>query len=111
MVKREMVYDRLLGLFEVDMVKEHGKKGNPSPTQTEKFKQKRFKKVGNEEYEYPLGKKTIGFRLPVDFQNALFSLPPEERIPFLRRIVSMGLLVEYKDLVSAVRAEIEKEKD
>jgi hypothetical protein len=67
----------------VDMAK----KGNPSPVQTEKFKAKQFKPIGEIPGDYPLAKKVTGVKLPIDVHEAIWALPEKERISWLRRVI------------------------
>lgn len=62
-------------------------KGNPSPVQTEEFKAKQFKPVGEIPGNYPLAKKVTGVRLPIDVHDAIRALPEKERVIWLRRVI------------------------
>lgn len=62
-------------------------KGNPSPVQTEEFKAKQFKPVGEIPGNYPLAKKVTGVRLPTDVHDAIRALPEKERASWLRRVI------------------------
>lgn len=72
-------------------------KGNPSPIQTEEFKQKRFRPVGDIPGDSPLSKKVIGVKLPVDVTEAIEALPKEERVSWLRRVLSEAARTELMD--------------
>ena len=60
---------------------------NPNPTQTEGFKGQQFKVYG-EELTEPLSKKVTGLKLPQSIHDALHALPQEERVKYLRRVIS-----------------------
>ena len=61
---------------------------NPSPKQTQEFKSKQFQALGDIPGDIPLSKKNITIRLPVDVQDALDALPKEEKITFVRSVLS-----------------------
>lgn len=63
-------------------------KGNPSPIQTEEFKSKQFRPLGEVPGDMPLSKKVTGVRLPIDVQQAISALPKQEKITWLRRVIS-----------------------
>lgn len=61
-------------------------KGNPNPVQTPEFKAKQFKAFG--EVSQPLSSRVLGVKLPIDIDRAVFSLPPKERVPWVRRVIT-----------------------
>jgi hypothetical protein len=61
--------------------------GNPNPVQTKEFKQKQFRAQGEIPGNQPLSKKVTSVKLPVDIDDAIRSLPDEERVPWLRRVI------------------------
>jgi hypothetical protein len=69
---------------------------NPNPIQTEELKAKQYKAYG--EVDSPLAKKNTQIRLPADVQDALDKLPPEKRIPYLRKLISEAV---RKDLIDS----------
>lgn len=60
---------------------------NPKPTQTAQFKEKRFQAYGAVD-DIPLAKKVTGVKLPIDVHEALAKLSPEERVTYLRRVIT-----------------------
>jgi hypothetical protein len=52
----------------------------------EEFKAKQYKACG--EVDVPLAKKNFAMRLPIDVQEILDNLPPEIKVPFLRKLIS-----------------------
>ncbi len=62
-------------------------KGNPHPVQTQEFKKKQFKAVGEIPGDQPLAKKPISIKLPIDVNEAIRALPASERITWLRRVI------------------------
>ena len=61
-------------------------KGNPNPVQTPEFKAKQFKAFG--EVSQPLSSRVLGVKLPMDIDKAVFNLPPKERVPWVRRVIT-----------------------
>jgi hypothetical protein len=78
--------------------KPHGKLGNPNPPQTEEFRAKAFKPIGDIPGAFPLGKKVFGLRLPVDCEAYLSQWEDESRVEWLRSL-----------LVTAIREKAEEE--
>ena len=62
-------------------------KGNPNPVQTQQFKAKQFKAVGEIPGDSPLAKQPVSIKLPIDVSEAIRSLPASKRIPWLRRVI------------------------
>ncbi|WP_414754311.1 hypothetical protein [Anabaena sp. CCY 9910] len=60
---------------------------NPNPIQSESFKEQQFKGY-TEELTEPLAKKVTGVKLPQSVHDALAGLPSEERVKYLRRVIS-----------------------
>ncbi|MFN6560021.1 MAG: hypothetical protein RMY28_009455 [Nostoc sp. ChiSLP01] len=60
---------------------------NPTPVQSEGFKEQQFKGY-TEELTESLAKKVTGVKLPQSIHDALHALPQEERVKYLRRIIS-----------------------
>lgn len=67
---------------------------NPRPKQTEEFKRKRFHPIG--EVDVPLSSKTTSLRLPSDVQNVLDAMSKEERIIFLRSLITNAVREKVK---------------
>lgn len=65
-------------------------KGNRNPVQSTQFKEKQFQAYG-EVGSIPLSKKAISIKLPQDVHDVLENLPSEERVTYLRRIISEGV--------------------
>lgn len=63
-------------------------KGNPSPTQTEEFKSKQFKPLGDVPGDIPLAKRVFAIKLPSDVQEAIDALPKEKRLTWARRVLT-----------------------
>lgn len=61
--------------------------GNPTPVQTREFKERQYKARGDIPGNQPLSKKPTSIKLPVDIDDAIRSLPEEERVPWLRRVI------------------------
>lgn len=59
---------------------------NPNPVQSQEFKDKQFHAYGDE--KVPLAKKITALRLPQDVWEALEGLPAEDRVIYLRRVIS-----------------------
>ncbi|GAB1544150.1 hypothetical protein NUACC21_68260 [Scytonema sp. NUACC21] len=62
-------------------------KGNRNPVQSTQFKEKRFRAYG-EVGNIALSKKPISIKLPQDVHDVLENLPSEQRVTYLRRIIS-----------------------
>lgn len=71
---------------------------NPNPVQTKEFKAKQFKAVGEIPGNQPLAKKVMGIKLPIDVDTAIRALPEEERVPWLRRVISEAA---YNELIGS----------
>jgi hypothetical protein len=71
-------------------------KGNPNPVQTKAFISKQFQAYGEID-SIPLSKKVTGIRLPQDVHEALYGLPAEDRVSYLRRVISEAV---RRDLIS-----------
>lgn len=72
---------------------------NQHPVQTEAFKQHQFKGFVEDSSE-PLAKKVTGVKLPESIHGALQSLPQEERVKYLRRVITEAVrrdLLERRD--------------
>ncbi|MDS3860620.1 hypothetical protein RIF25_07325 [Thermosynechococcaceae cyanobacterium BACA0444] len=54
--------------------------------QTPEFKAKQFKSFG--EVSQPLSSRVLGIKLPIDLDKAVFNLPPKERVPWVRRVIT-----------------------
>jgi hypothetical protein len=67
---------------------------NPHPIQTEKFIQQKIKAYGDLG-NIPLAEKQTQIRLPIDVDRILRSLPPEQRVPYLRRIISESVRKDF----------------
>ena len=67
---------------------------NPNPVQSEEFIKKRFHPVG--EVDVPLSSRTISLRLPSDVQDALDTWTKEERIIFLRSLITNAFREKVK---------------
>lgn len=61
-------------------------RGNPNPIQTDEFKKKQFKPVG--EIDSPLARKPTSVKLPQDVAEVLDSWTKEERVTFLRSLIT-----------------------
>ncbi|MDZ8026151.1 MAG: hypothetical protein RMY36_020270 [Nostoc sp. SerVER01] len=70
---------------------------NPKPVQTKEFKEQQFK-VYAEELTEPLSKKVTGVKLPQSIHDALHALPQEERVKYLRGIISEAV---RRDLIES----------
>lgn len=86
----------------------HGKKGNPNPTQSELFKQKRFH-LEDEKFDHPLGKKNQTCRVPIDYEMALESLT-EGKASFLRRALMRSIEEELSEYLEAARSKLDSQK-
>lgn len=69
---------------------------NPNPLQTQEFKEQQFKAY-TEDLSEPLAKKVTGVKLPQSIHDALGAMPAEERVKYLRRIISEAVT---RDLIS-----------
>ncbi|RCJ20160.1 hypothetical protein A6S26_05410 [Nostoc sp. ATCC 43529] len=69
---------------------------NPTPVQSQSFKEQQFKGY-TEELTEPLAKKVTGLKLPQSVHDALHALPQEERVKYLRRIICEAV---ERDLMS-----------
>jgi len=67
---------------------------NPSPKQTQEFKSKQFQAVGEIPGDLPLSRRNICIRLPADVQDAIDALPKEEKISWLRNVISNAVRKE-----------------
>jgi hypothetical protein len=61
---------------------------NPRPTQTEDFKAKQFKTVGEVPEGMKLGKIAIAAKVPQDVEKLILALPRAERITWIRRVLT-----------------------
>ncbi len=61
---------------------------NPSPVQNEKLKAKQFRPVGEVPGNVPLARKATYITLPIDVHEALEALPKEEKITWLRQLIT-----------------------
>lgn len=75
---------------------------NLKPVQSKEFKQQQFK-VYDEELTEPLSKKVTGVKLPQSIHDALHALPQEERVKYLRRIISEAV---ERDLIEKEKAQV-----
>ena len=66
---------------------------NPRPKQTDEFINKKFKAVGTEE---KLAKKTVQLKVPEDVMAELDSWTKEERIVFLRSLITNAVREKVK---------------
>ena len=69
-------------------------KGNPSPTQSEEFKSKQFRPLGDIPGDIPLAKKVFAIKLPIDVQEAIDALPKEKKLTWARRVLSNAARAE-----------------
>ncbi|WP_138503404.1 hypothetical protein [Nostoc sp. PA-18-2419] len=69
---------------------------NPIPVQSEEFKEYQFKGY-TEELTEPLAKKVTGLKLPQSIHDALHALPQEERVRYLRRIITEAVRRDFID--------------
>lgn len=67
---------------------------NPKPIQTEEFKRKRYHAIG--EVDSPLSNKVTGVKLPTDVTEILNSWPQEERVIFLRSLITNAVREKVK---------------
>lgn len=67
---------------------------NPRPTQTEEFKNKQFKAVGDVPEGVKLGKTAIAAKVPEDVEKLILSLPKAERISWIRRVLTEAARTE-----------------
>ena len=63
---------------------------NPSPVQNDKLKAKQFRAVGKVPGDVPLARKATYITLPIDVHEALEALPKEEKITWLRQVISIA---------------------
>jgi len=73
---------------------------NPNPVMTKEFKERQIKPVGEVPGKYPLGRKQLNLRLPIDVEDYLGKLSKEERVPWIRNLI-----------VTAVRERMENESN
>ncbi|MFB2836863.1 hypothetical protein [Floridanema evergladense] len=69
-------------------------RGNPSPVQTDEFKKRQFKPVG--EVDSPLARKPTSVKLPQDVAEELDSWTKEERVMFLRSLITNAVRERVK---------------
>lgn len=69
-------------------------KGNPSPVQSLKFREKRAA-YGRSADDLPLGE-SRGIRFPLDIDQLLQSLPPEERRTLIREAVAKAVKEKFQ---------------
>lgn len=70
-------------------------KGNPSPTQTPKFKAKQFKPV-SELPEEKLASQPLAVKVEESIHAAVMQLPRKERINWLRKVITEAAKQELK---------------
>lgn len=61
---------------------------NPHPTQTEEFKSKQFKAIGEVPEGVKLGKTPIAAKVPEDVEKLILALPKAERISWIRKVLT-----------------------
>jgi hypothetical protein len=61
---------------------------NPNPVQTEAFKEQQYQGYVEDWLNEPLAKQVTGIKLPQSIYKALRSLPSEQRVKYLRRVIS-----------------------
>lgn len=61
---------------------------NPNPKQTQAFIDQQNKGFIEDWIDEPLAKQVTGLKLPQSIHDALHALAPEERVKYLRRIIS-----------------------
>lgn len=71
---------------------------NPSPVQSKEFVASQFRAQGEIESNQPLSKKVIGIRLPLDIEAAIKTLPEEERVAWLRSVITKAV---HKEILNA----------
>ncbi|OKH29954.1 hypothetical protein NIES2119_31795 [[Phormidium ambiguum] IAM M-71] len=69
-------------------------RGNPNPIQTTEFKERQFKPVG--EIDTPLARKPTSVKLPQDVAEELDSWTKEERVLFLRSLITKAVREKVK---------------
>ncbi|MFB2834995.1 hypothetical protein [Floridanema evergladense] len=67
---------------------------NLKPTVTQEFKRQQYRPYGD--VQEKLSKKTAFIKLPVDVQEELDSWPQEERIVFLRSLITNAVREKVK---------------
>ncbi|WP_026736141.1 hypothetical protein [Fischerella sp. PCC 9605] len=60
---------------------------NPSPLQTQAFKDQQYQGYKEDWLREPLAKQVTGVKLPQSIHKALRSLSAEERVKYLRRVI------------------------
>jgi hypothetical protein len=61
---------------------------NQNPIQTEAFKEQQYQGYIEDWLNEPLAKQVTGIKLPQSIYKALRSLPSEQRVKYLRRVIS-----------------------
>ncbi|MBD2775767.1 hypothetical protein [Iningainema tapete] len=61
---------------------------NPNPVQTQAFKDRQYQGYTEDWLNEPLAKQVTGVKLPQSIYEALRSLSAEERVKYLRRVIS-----------------------
>lgn len=61
---------------------------NQNPVQTEAFKEQQYQGYKEDWLNEPLAKQVTGVKLPQSIYEALRSLPSQQRVKYLRRVIS-----------------------